>query len=217
MRGTRESHLHSMLQRIEVSFKETAKKNLCSRSTSQDADEVSEESPNSMVPDMMEPLASIHIKRESSVLDKNVTLERYRDFEKWMWDECFSIMKLRALKYGKTLRTRLLSICSHCHDLYFFENQHCPFCHKNYSMSVETFNFGEHVSYCKQKQEEVQNRALVKLESSPPLRIRLLKAQLASLEVIHLMRPPIRTNGISPNSAKLIIMMNLIDLFLCLL
>ncbi|XP_027170848.1 homeobox-DDT domain protein RLT2 isoform X1 [Coffea eugenioides] len=186
VRGTRESHLHSMLQRIEVSFKETAKKNLCSRSTSQDADdvkeEVSEESPNSMVSDMMEPLASIRIKCESYGLDKNVTLERYRDFEKWMWDECFSIMKLRALKYGKTLRTRLLSICSHCHDLYFFENQHCPFCHKNCSILVGTFNFGEHVSYCKEKQEEVQNRTLVKLEPSSPLRIRLLKAQLASLE-----------------------------------
>ena len=187
----------------------------------QDADdvkeEVSEESPNSMVSDMMEPLASIRIKCESYGLDKNVTLERYRDFEKWMWDECFSIMKLRALKYGKTLRTRLLSICSHCHDLYFFENQHCPFCHKNCSILVGTFNFGEHVSYCKEKQEEVQNRTLVKLEPSSPLRIRLLKAQLASLEVIHLMRPPLRTNGISPNSVKVIIVMNLIDLLPCLL
>lgn len=190
VRGTRESHLHSMLQRIEFCFKETAKKSLCSHSTRQDADdvkdEVSEDSPNSMVcgsdPCMMEPLAFIPIKCESYGLDKYVTLERYQDFEKWMWEECFSIMKLRALKYGKTLRTRLLSICSHCYDLYFFENEHCPFCHKNYSISVETFNFGEHVSYCKEKQEEVQNRILVKLESSPPLRIRFLKAQLASLE-----------------------------------
>lgn len=191
VRGTRESHLHSMLQRIEVSFKETAKRNLRSSCGSKDVDnvkkEVSEESPKSVVcgsnPDMTEPLASIAIRPGSNETSKNEILERYRDSEKWMWEECFSSVKVHALKYGKTKRLQLLNICSHCHDLYFSEEQHCPFCHKNYSVFVKTFSFAEHVSQCK------HNGTLVKLESSPPLRIRLLKAQLASVEVKNLLSP----------------------------
>ncbi|KAL3509303.1 hypothetical protein ACH5RR_028704 [Cinchona calisaya] len=190
VRGTRESHLHSMLQRIEVSFKETAKRNLCLLSGNQDVDdlkkEVSEGSLKSLVcgsnPNMTETLASTAIRIGNNGTDNNKLLERYQDFEKWMWEECFSSMKLRALKHGKTKRLQLPSICSYCHDLYSSEEQHCPFCHKNYSISIQTFSFTEHVSQCKEKQEEVQNETSVKLESLPPLRIRLLKAQLASVE-----------------------------------
>ncbi|CAI9089315.1 OLC1v1023873C1 [Oldenlandia corymbosa var. corymbosa] len=187
VRGIRESHLHSMLRRVETSFRETAGRNSCLFLKRQDGGDLKiegEESPKSMISGLdLEATAAITaIKLRSSELEKIESLKRYKDFEKWIWEECFNSMKWRALMYEAAKRKQLLNICTRCHDLYFPEDQHCSFCHTNYSISCKNSSFEEHVSKCQEKYEAEISSNLAKMESSPTLRIRLLKAQLAFLE-----------------------------------
>lgn len=174
VRGVRESNLLSMLQRIEVSFKETVRKNRTVKT------EISEnppnsnysatsiiDSPNSSVCDMTESSSSFAIGLGRNEKEKNDASKRYQDFEKWMWDECFNASILCALKYGKTRCKQLLGVCDFCHDLYF--------------------NFEEHVAECKEKNGEADWTSH-NVGSPLPPRIRLLKSQLALIEVTTLER-----------------------------
>lgn len=200
-RGVRESHLQSMLQRIETSFKETVRRNLhlssigrqsrsavkkeesemaCPAACSVDVD-----SPSSAVcvanSDTTEPSASFSIELGRNDTERYNALNRYKDFEKWMWKECINPSILCALKYGKKRCTQLLGLCDHCSDLHFFEDNHCLSCHRTYS-SLNS-NFSEHEAQCKEKLKGDLGWSFPSSSDSSPLRIKLLKGLLALIEV----------------------------------
>ncbi|KAL0320102.1 UNVERIFIED_CONTAM: Homeobox-DDT domain protein RLT2 [Sesamum radiatum] len=173
IRGTRESHLHSMLRKIETSFKGTARKNmLCTIHPGHALNEVKKEvlemrpkidsySSNDSRKSILcasyskSPEPSVQLSNElgKNVTEENELMDRCKDVEKWMWEECFNSNKLGALNCGR-LRT--------------------------YSIFDQSFNFPEHVSQCKGKiSEELDG---VTLKFSLPPRVRLLKAQLATIE-----------------------------------
>ena len=199
VRGVRESHLHAMLQKIEVPFKETIRRRrLCANTEGQSKDPIKAEademaagpesgtgmdSPCSTVcvpdSDMSETSTSFTIELGRNEIEKNHTLKRFQDFEKWMWKECFKSSVLCAMKYEKKRCTQLLGVCDYCRDTYFFEDNHCPSCHKTHP-SQTGLNFSEHVAHCETKLKMDPDSALCSL-SFPP-RIRLLKSLLALIE-----------------------------------
>ena len=201
-RGVRESHLQSMLQRIEISFKETVKRNLQLSSirrqiggavrkeedpemTHPSGHSVDIDSPSSTVcvsnSDATEPSASFSIELGRNDAEKFDALNRYHDFEKWMWKECINPSILCALKHGKKRCTQLLEICDQCHDLHLFEDCHCPSCHRTYNPLNR--NFSEHVAQCKERLKGDPEWSFSSSSDSSPLRIKLLKAYLALIEV----------------------------------
>uniref|UniRef100_A0A5B7A597 Homeobox-DDT domain protein RLT2 n=1 Tax=Davidia involucrata TaxID=16924 RepID=A0A5B7A597_DAVIN len=200
--GVRESHLHSMLQSIEVSFKETVRRNFpysitCGKIGDTVKTEVTEmtlnpdcnasiDSPTSTIcvsnPDIPDPSSSFAIGLGRNDAEKSDALRRYQDLEKWMWEECFNSSILCAVKYGKKRCKQLSDICVYCRELYFFEDNHCPSCHRTFRTSFSCLNFSEHVAQCEEKLKGDPDWTLLGLDS-PPLRIRLLKAQLALIEV----------------------------------
>ncbi|XP_035551015.1 homeobox-DDT domain protein RLT2-like isoform X4 [Juglans regia] len=201
LRGVRESHLHMMLQKIEMSFKESVRRKMLCVSIGDSGDSVKTEavelprgpdysigtdSPRSTVcvadSDASETSTSFAIELGSTVSEKNDALKRYKDFEKWMWKECFNSLVLSAMKYGKKRCTQLLGTCDYCHDIYSFEDNHCPSCHKTYSASGRSLNFSEHVSKCEEK-SKLGPHCTLHCSPSTPLQIRLLKVQLALVEV----------------------------------
>lgn len=204
VRGLRESHLYSMLQKVEVSFKETLGKNAAHTSTrGQILDNVKTEvSGMASIPDCIartdsptgticvsnsdtpEPSSSFSIGLGRNEAEKNDALKRYQDFEKWMWEECLNSSVLSAVKYGKKRCKQLLGICDYCHDLYLFEKNHCPSCHRTFEASIGDLNFSLHVAQCREKFKGEPGWTLQGLDSSPPLRIRLLKALLSLIEAI---------------------------------
>ncbi|XP_057792425.1 homeobox-DDT domain protein RLT2 isoform X2 [Salvia miltiorrhiza] len=192
VRGTRESHLHSVLQSIGPTFKETArKKSSCLLSGGHDLVDVKKEvkldscfriySPKglsyaSCSPGPSMPLAANLVNNGAEENDIN---QRYKDFE-WIWKECFASNVFRALKHGSLRQPQLLEICNCCHVLFSWEENHCPFCHRTYSTSKETLNFAEHVAKCRMNQSEEFDDIV--FDISLPPRIVLLKVQLATIE-----------------------------------
>lgn len=199
VRGVRESHLRSMLQRIETSFKEAARKNFAN-SGQHVGDEVkkevlemgskpdicsSMESPENMIsiPDFnLQELSSSAIELGRNGTDDKFAMERYRYSEKWMWEECFNSNIVCALKYGTPRSQQLLEICDCSHAKCFCEDNYCP-CHRISNSSGNKLGFSEHVTQCERKLREESDGVLHKLDLSVPPRIRLLKAQLATIEV----------------------------------
>ncbi|XP_073061093.1 homeobox-DDT domain protein RLT2-like isoform X2 [Primulina eburnea] len=200
VRGTRECHLHSMLLKVESSFKATARTNL-SRATSVKhvSDEVDEEILQ------MRPKLDCYPSTDSSKRfefasysnspgnelqfpiefgknreKENDMIESYYDFEKWMMDGCLNSKLLAAHRYGRLRRQQLSDICKHCHELFSCDDTQCPSCHGTCSVSERTFDFLEHITDCKRKPIEGFGRVLHKL--SFPLQIRLLKALLTTIE-----------------------------------
>lgn len=200
VRGLRESHLHSMLQKVETCFKETVKRslarsNICSQSEDFVKTEVSEidprpicsietDSPNSSVcisNSESESSSSFVIELGRNESEKNNAFKRYQEFQKWMWKESLNASTLCAMKYGKKRSMPLLGICDHCHGAYFFEDNHCTSCHNTYGYFNNSVNFSEHVAQCEQKLKVDPAWSLHGLDPSP-LRIRLLKVLLALVE-----------------------------------
>ncbi|KAF8413823.1 hypothetical protein HHK36_001817 [Tetracentron sinense] len=202
-RGIRESHLHSMLQKIETSFKDTVRRNLgginivgpSGVTVKPEAAEMASspdctawvDSPSSSVcgvnSDTSEQLSSFRIELWRNKTEKVNALKRYHDFQNWMWKECFNPYTLCAMKYGKNRCTQLLSICDFCHDSYFTEDSHCPSCHRTFGTFDNNLNFSEeHVIQCEEKRKVDPCWKFYGSDSSP-LRIRLLKALLALIEV----------------------------------
>lgn len=201
VRGLRESHLHSVLQMIEMSFKETVRRNLQHVTTEvQNQETVKAEvierascpdytgtdNPSSIVCDSDSEISdtstsfSIELGRDDIL--RNDALKRYQDYERWMWKECVNSSILCAMEYGKKRCKQVLGVCDYCHDLYFFEDSHCPSCHKAFDASKRYLNFSEHVAQCQGKPK--MNPAWSSSTSfSSPLRIRLLKVLLALFEV----------------------------------
>lgn len=194
VRGVRESHLLSMLQMIEMSFKKTVRKNAC-HVTCQKIEESIEtkvpemasdykssaaDRPSSGIcvsnPDMPELSSSFNIELGSNEAERKDALKRYQEFEKWMWKKCFSPSTLRAIKHGKTRGKPVFSVCDFCQYLYKVE-ECCP-CEYTSNISTGDSNFSEYVD-CKAK---LHGEARI-TDLSPVLRIRLLIAQLSSIEV----------------------------------
>ena len=201
VRGVRESHLHTMLQKIEMSFKESVRRNICSAKMGRHSGDsvkteaiemtpgpdysIGTDSPRSSVcaadSDMSETSTSFAIELGRNESEKNHALKRYQDFEKWMWKDCFNSSVICAMKYGKKRGLQLLGTCDYCHDVYYFEDNHCPSCHKTYSEN--NLNFSVHVSLCEEK-PKVDPQYIWHGSLSSPLRIRLLKVQLSLIEVM---------------------------------
>lgn len=200
VRGIRECHLHSMLLKVESSFKATARTNL-SRATSVKhvSDGVNKEvlqiRPKLDCCPIMDSSKNFEFASYSNSpgnellfpnefvknrKDENDMIESYNNFEKWMMNECLNSKLLAAHRYGRLRRQQLSDICKDCHELFSCDDTQCPSCHRTCSVSERTFDFLEHVTDCKRKPSEGFGRVLHKL--SFPLQIRLLKALLATIE-----------------------------------
>ncbi|KAL5715822.1 hypothetical protein ACHQM5_017591 [Ranunculus cassubicifolius] len=194
-RGVREAHLHLMLQKIELPFKEAIRRSSKTSNSTENikAEEVSDmisspDSPSSTLcgasPDAQDHSRSFRIELGRTQSEKNNALKRYQDFQNWMWRECFNPSVLSAMKFGKKRCTELLITCDLCRDLYFCEESHCPVCHTTFGNFYNKADFSDHINQCEEKQK--MNLVSVfdnSLNSSRPPRIRLLKSQLALIEV----------------------------------
>ncbi|KAJ4729740.1 Homeobox domain-containing protein/DDT domain-containing protein [Melia azedarach] len=202
VRGVRESHLHSMLQIIEMSFKETVRRNMHHTNTERQNQETVKTEPVEMAPcpdhsmgtdspsstvcgsdsDMSETSTSFSIGLGRNEIERNDALKRYHDYEKWMWKECVSSSILCAMKCGKKRCKQVLDVCNYCHDIYFYEDSRCPSCHRAFGIYKRNLNFSEHVAQCEGKlKTDPASPSYVSVSS--PLRIRLLKVLLATVEV----------------------------------
>ncbi|KAL3643462.1 hypothetical protein CASFOL_014277 [Castilleja foliolosa] len=169
-RGTRESHLHIMLQKIEVYFKERVQRNwLFLNEGGKEA-----ESPSSAVccanSDTLEPSPSFGIETGRNETERNSILKRYKDLQTWIWKECLNASILRAMAYGKSRCSPLLGICDVCLATYDSKDI-CPSC----CQTPSKFNGGEN---------NLMDETYLIMSNSSPLRIRLIKAILSSLEVV---------------------------------
>ncbi|XP_055822651.1 homeobox-DDT domain protein RLT2 isoform X2 [Solanum dulcamara] len=214
IRGIRESHLHSMLQNIEATFKGTARRHKYTEvklgnSLKEDSSEIvpsndycsntgRSKSPicisNRETP---EPSTSFLIGFGRNKMEDTDALRRYADTEKWMWEECVHSQFLCARKYGRMRCENLISICNNCHDTYFLEDKHCPSCHRTFSLAKSSY-FLDHVAQCKEKLEDLFWPLCI-LDSLPPLRVRLLRAQLASVEILTLLEGAIKREHLISN------------------
>ncbi|XVE66156.1 hypothetical protein DITRI_Ditri08aG0057700 [Diplodiscus trichospermus] len=200
VRGIRESHLHVMLQKIEMSFKEAVRRNKLHVSKRQKGDNIKTEanemasgtdwsvhfeSPSSTVcgsdSDISEISKSFSIEIGRNEIERSDSLKRCQDFEKWMWKECFNSLTSCATKYGKRRCKQLLSMCNFCLDIYFSEDNHCFSCHGTYIASKSKLYFSEHVAQCTEKLQMAPEFALDGSFFSP-VRVRLIKLQMALLE-----------------------------------
>ncbi|XP_011623601.1 homeobox-DDT domain protein RLT2 isoform X1 [Amborella trichopoda] len=201
IRGIRESHLYSMLQKIESSFKEVAKSNLYSMNPTEvtaiatkiesidtascSVPKVEVDSPTSVVwddsSDFWEQSKSFKIELGRTDLEKFNVLMRYEDYEKWLWTECFNSSVVCALKYGKKRCTELLYTCEFCHNSFLAKDKHCSCCHGTFK-KLDT-KFSQHVADCEEKRKLELNWKLRRAFSSLSSRVRLVKAELASIEV----------------------------------
>ncbi|XP_057537451.1 homeobox-DDT domain protein RLT2 isoform X4 [Amaranthus tricolor] len=197
VRGVRECHLHALLRKVELLYKESVRRKGFDTtidkqngfSVKAEASEVpfnressgGVDSPSSTIcasnSEMSEPSSSFKIESGRNSVETKNSLRRYKSFEDWMWKECFFSSALCSAKFGKKRCTELISRCDSCRDLYFFEDNHCSSCHKTYTAYDKSFNFSEHVVQCEGIKGSLQS-----LEYPPP-RIRLLKALLAQVEV----------------------------------
>lgn len=195
LRGVRECHLHALLRKVEPLFKESVRKqqdrpNSIKAETSElhfnPESSGGTDSPISTVcasnSEIPEPSSSFKIESGRNNLEVKNAFKRYTDFEEWIWRECFSSSVLCGTKYGKKRCMELVCKCDSCHDLYFFEDSHCPTCHKTYSAYDKSFNFSDHIAQCQEIKVNLEWN-LQHLEYPP--RIRLIKAFLALVEVIY--------------------------------
>ncbi|XAR66503.1 hypothetical protein NMG60_11012770 [Bertholletia excelsa] len=200
-RGIRESHLHIMLRNIEKSFKENVRRNCINSGGTEkggnrgneaaDLDSSSSQSggvdsPGSSVSgsnsNTLEASSSFRIELGKNETEKKVALERYQEFQKWMWKECFNSFTSCAMRHGKKRRRPLLEICDCCLDLYIVENDVCPSC----CHPFHTFDDKRTVSEPMRHHEKKINSCIKNSNISGfslPLRIRLLKALLTFIEV----------------------------------
>ena len=198
VRGCREFHLQTMLQKIEIFFKETVRRNMLHsnrrRHIKDSANTEAVEmplydcsgmgSPTSSVSvadsDMLESSMTFSIELGNNETEKTGALNRYQDLERWIWKECVGSSILCAAKIGKKRCPQLLDICNSCHGVFYFEENHCHSCHKTFGKGE--IDFSHDVGFCKEKLKLNSNCNLHGSTSSP-LRIRLLKVLLAMTEV----------------------------------
>lgn len=180
-RGNREAHLHSMLLRIEAHFKESVNK---TRVDVTEVGSMSSSSPSSSLStpntNVSEFSSSFAIELAGSGNEMSNALNRYEDFEKWMWGDC---LNLRAMKLENKRCEHLLEICDNCRDLSFFEDDQCSSCLKLcQTLFDRNLAFSKHISHFKEKLKWSASYFHFR-ESGLPVRFRLLKTQLALIEV----------------------------------
>lgn len=196
-RGTRESHLYIMLQKVEGPFRELARRALLGtdvvgQNEKKTRDEVAElnsipgsnvgtESPNSTVcgmsSDPLEPSLSFKIELGRNGRERENALSRYQDLQIWMWKESCNASVLRAMSYGKKQCTPLLGICDVCFDSFMLENGVCPSCRT-------TTDPEDRESFLDQNFfEEKLKIGPANFIASNPLRIRMMKVLFTCLEV----------------------------------
>ncbi|KAL3617111.1 hypothetical protein CASFOL_039505 [Castilleja foliolosa] len=169
-RGTRESHLHIMLQKIQVHFKERVQMNrLFLNKGGQEA-----ESPKSAVcsanSDTLETSPSFRIESGRNETERNNILKRYENLQTWIWKECLNSTILRSMAYGKRRCLLLLGICDVCLATYDSKDI-CPSC----SRTPIKFNGDQY---------NLMDETDLIMSNSSPLGIRLIKAILSLLEVV---------------------------------
>ncbi|XP_076918162.1 homeobox-DDT domain protein RLT1-like [Bidens hawaiensis] len=106
-RGARESHLHIMLQKTEMTFKENVRINSNSMTCASGF--------------------TIEVGRDE--LENGKAMKRYQDLEKWMWKECLYSSSLSAKTHGKQRCTPIQGTCDSCHACYYMEKTICPRCY----------------------------------------------------------------------------------------
>ncbi|CAE6221296.1 unnamed protein product [Arabidopsis arenosa] len=177
VRGVRESHLHFMLLKIEASFKEAVRRNveanpgLCSISSSLDFDT-----------DEISTTFKIELG-DSNGIERSSLLQRFQSFEKWMWDNMLHPGALSAFKYGAKQSSPLFRICRICAGLHFVGDICCPSCGQMHAgPDVGELCFAEQVSQLGDILRGGDIGSILRSSISSPLRIRLLKVQLALVE-----------------------------------
>ncbi|KAD3068752.1 hypothetical protein R6Q59_017222 [Mikania micrantha] len=161
-RGVRESHLHIMLQKAEMMFKENIRKN--SNSTTGF--------------DSFKSSASFNIELTGDELETRKAMKRYQDLEKWLWKECSFLSDLSAKAHGKQRCTPLQGTCDSCHASYCLKKAICPRCYGLLN------TFGDKLCYL---ESDVEDNILKAIDPNNwditlPIRIRLIKSLLAFLE-----------------------------------
>nr|GMD93116.1 homeobox-DDT domain protein RLT1 [Ipomoea batatas] len=193
-RGLRESHLHIMMKKIEIPFRERVRRDTlqngsvvqCGNATRNEAAEASSggDSPSSMVcstsSDRWEPSFKIELGKNEE--EKRNALRRYQDFQIWMWKEHFGSSILCALAHGQKRCLPLLGVCDRCLDTFLFEEDFCSSCHRRFANVDFVVKLLEsEISYGDIIQFDSEN--VVISSTSCPLRIILFKALLSMLEV----------------------------------
>lgn len=196
----RESHLHIMLQKIEMSFKQNVRGNFgCDRKVercvvSSEASEMdsspacltTDGSPSTAVcissSDTLEPSSSFRTELGRNVSERKNALKRYQDLEMWMWKECVSSSTLLAMIHGKKECTPMLGICDFCHDTYLFKEAFCPSCHRTFGTFDNKLQYPQQMMQC-EDDVDANSNGVLRLDSSHPPRIRLIKALITLVEV----------------------------------
>lgn len=196
-RGSREAQLHSMLQMIEATFKEAVKrKNAIEQSSGRNIKNGATEmirasfrsefgSPSSTFSVASDGATaysdSFKIELGRNDFEKNAISKRADGFLKWMWRECYDQDLTCAAKYGKKRCSMLIHSCKFCYQMYLAEEGHCSSCHKTFK---SIHNFSEHTAQCEEKRRMDPNWKMQISDYSVPIGVRLLKLQLASIEVV---------------------------------
>ncbi|KAM0938625.1 putative transcription factor & chromatin remodeling DDT family [Dioscorea sansibarensis] len=201
-RGVRESHLLAMLRRIETTFKETIRRrknytnavepagDLCKKGTTEMASSsdcsAEFDSPSSTLcglnSDPHEHSSSFTIELGRNEVERNAALKRYQGFLSWMWKESYNPSVLCAMKYGKKRSPELLRACQLCYLSYLSDERHCPSCHKTFkSMHDSDTYYSQHIRQCEEKQRNDPDWKIC-VSDCTPIRIRLLKVQMALVE-----------------------------------
>ncbi|XP_013597849.1 PREDICTED: uncharacterized protein LOC106305959 [Brassica oleracea var. oleracea] len=166
VRGVRESHLHFMLLKMEASFKEAVRRNV-ETSTGLDLDS-----------DTADILSTFKIELGDG--ERCGVLQRFQSFERWMWDNMLHPGALSALKYGAKKSTTLFHICRSCGELHFAVDVCCPGCGQvmmSGGLDVNELCFADQVARLGE-----DTGFILRGSHLSPLRIRLLKIQLALVE-----------------------------------
>ncbi|TYI78917.1 hypothetical protein E1A91_D06G247800v1 [Gossypium mustelinum] len=200
-RGIRESHLRIMLRKIESSFKENVRRNLHSaRAMGRSGNSENEASKIDSGPDFTGsfdsprsgicglnsdasgtlPCFKIQLGRNEN--ERKSAMERYQDFQRWMWNECYNSSTWCAMKYEKKRCTQLLAVCDTCLGSHMPEDVHCSYCHQTFRAVNNNFNFYDHEIRCKENRK-LDNKDKHTLDSSLPMGINLLKSSCALVEV----------------------------------
>ncbi|KAF7805973.1 homeobox-DDT domain protein RLT2 isoform X1 [Senna tora] len=189
VRGVRESHLHMMLQRIEMSFKESVRRNYRRRENGDTANTetfqmAAEQDCSSSIAnlDISETSTSFVVQLGRNVSDNKDALRRYWEFEKWTLTECLNSSLLCAMKFGKRRFSQSLGMCDYCHEIYLSEEIPCPSCHRTFCSCKSNLSSSEHMVHCEGKVKSAIDYT-INISSSSPLRVRLLKVLLSIVEV----------------------------------
>ncbi|KAJ3670695.1 hypothetical protein LUZ60_008121 [Juncus effusus] len=192
-RGIRESHLHSMLARIEPTFKEAIKRRNSNSFIGESS--LSPNSTNNNLSDSSSTSTLICSSEKNNLYSDSFLIQlgrtenekieiskRYQEFIQWMWAECFENRALNANKYGKKRddSSELVMACEVCYKTYLAEEGHCFTCHEEFRGYV---NFAEHLRECEERKRDPNWRVNMRDTVHVAMGIKLLKAKLATVEV----------------------------------